>query len=274
MKSRFLKIAALVLAVALIVGVCAFANSLVGNPISKSLANNAAKKYVEQAYNNTDYELTDVSYDMKDGYYHATVSSPSSVDTHFELLINGFGKVKHDYYEYDVLSGWNTAHRIDKDYRKAVDDFFESNSFPYNAHTGYGELVFVTEEGKSSYNAPDYAITTNNLTIDAYYNANEIGKQSGKLTVYIADEVVSVERMAQILLVIRECFDSAGIGFYAIDCALEYPQEDEDVYKYGKVEVYEFLYSDIYAEGMTERVEAANSAAQIYFGFNEGDFED
>ena len=34
MKKKILKIAALVLALALIVGVCIFANSLVGNPIS------------------------------------------------------------------------------------------------------------------------------------------------------------------------------------------------------------------------------------------------
>ena len=38
MKKKILKIAALVIAIALIIGICWFANGLVGNPISKSLA--------------------------------------------------------------------------------------------------------------------------------------------------------------------------------------------------------------------------------------------
>ena len=50
MKKRILKIAALVLAVVLIIGVCLFANSLVGNPISKALAENTAEKYIKEAY--------------------------------------------------------------------------------------------------------------------------------------------------------------------------------------------------------------------------------
>ena len=48
MKKKILKIAALVIAIALIIGVCWFANGLVGNPISKSLATRTAEKYIEE----------------------------------------------------------------------------------------------------------------------------------------------------------------------------------------------------------------------------------
>ena len=48
MKKRVLKVAALVTAIMLIIGVCLFANSLVGNPISKALAKNTAEKYIEK----------------------------------------------------------------------------------------------------------------------------------------------------------------------------------------------------------------------------------
>ena len=46
MKKKVLKIIALVMAIALIVGVCIFANSLVGNPISKWVATNTAEKHL------------------------------------------------------------------------------------------------------------------------------------------------------------------------------------------------------------------------------------
>ena len=261
---KILKIGALALAVILIAGVCLFANALVGNPISKLLAQNTAKNYIEETYEGKNYELEGISYSFKDGYYHANVVSPDSIDTHFTLLINGFGKLVYDYYENNVTNGWNTAYRLEDDYRKTVKTIFDSGAFPYNAHIGYGELITIAPEDKDRPDVPEYAIITNELKLDAYYNVNELGKRAGKLTVYIADETVTAERLGEILLGARDCFDKAGVGFYAIDCVLEYPQEEGGNYRYGRVEVMEFLYSDIYAEGLTERVEAANEAAIAY----------
>ena len=60
MKKKILKIGALVLAIVLIVGVCLFANSLIGNPISKALAKNTAEKYLEENYPDTDFELGEI----------------------------------------------------------------------------------------------------------------------------------------------------------------------------------------------------------------------
>ena len=219
MRTSFLKILAFIVAFALIIGVCLFANSLLGNPISESLAKNTAEKYVSDTYKDTDYELEEVTYSFKDGYYHAHVTSKSSVDTHFELLINGFGKLKYDNYDQNVKSGWNTASRLDTEYRNTVKTLFESNTFPYNEHIGYGEIVFVLEEYKDDVQA--YALVTEKLTVDAYYNANEFGKNHGKLTVYLDDENPSAERMAEVLLGIRGCFDNAGIGRNSIFACYE-----------------------------------------------------
>lgn len=264
--TNVLKIGALVLALALIVGVCLFANSLVGNPISKSMAENTAKKHIEQNYKNTDYELKEVSYNYKDRYYHALISSDSKIDSEFTLMINKLGKVEYDNYEYSVTNGWNTAIRHDKDYRKAVETLIKSNNFPYEAYIGYGELIFVTEEQKDDPMTSDYALITNELTPGAYYDVNKLGASSGKLTVYIDDETVSTERMAEILLGIRKCFDDAGVGFHAIECVLEYPKNEDGFYEFGRVEVIDFLYSDIYEENLIERVEKANEAAIEYYG--------
>jgi hypothetical protein len=265
MKKRILKILALCAGIILILGVCIFANSLVGNPISKALATSTAKKHLKENYANTYYELGDVSYSFKDGYYHAQVFSPRSIDSSFSLLINGLGKLRYDYYENNVTNGWNTAYRLRDDYRKTVDTLIESDSFPYAVILGYGDLEFITAEYKDMPDIPEYALLTNDLTLDSYYNVNELGKKAGVLTLYIADETVSEERLAEILLGIRECFDRAGVGFYIIDCVLEYPQNENAEYRYGNVEISEFLYSDIYADGLVERVKAAAEKTENYY---------
>ena len=54
MKKKILKIAALIIAVALIIGIGVVANALNGNPISKMLARKAADAYLEEHYPNTD----------------------------------------------------------------------------------------------------------------------------------------------------------------------------------------------------------------------------
>ena len=46
MKKKHLKIAALILALAIIAGLCLFANALVGNPVSKALATRTAKGHL------------------------------------------------------------------------------------------------------------------------------------------------------------------------------------------------------------------------------------
>ena len=86
MKKRILKIAAFVFAIALIVGVCVFANGLVGNPISKAIATNTAEKHLEENYADKDFEIERVFYSFKDGYYHAFIYSPSSIDSDFTMV--------------------------------------------------------------------------------------------------------------------------------------------------------------------------------------------
>jgi len=57
-----------------------------------------------------------------------------------------------------------------------------------------------------------------------------------------------------------------GVKFYVIDCVLEYPKnEDSSKKQEGRVEVREFLYADIYEEGMVERVKASDEAANAYY---------
>ena len=266
MKKRILKIAAFVFAIALIAGVCVFANALVGNPISKAMATNTAEKHIEENYADKDFEIERVTFSFKDGYYHAFIYSPSSIDSDFTILVDMWGKLRYDTYEDRVLSGGNTADRISRDYRAVVDKVLDSQAFPYNEHIGYGDFDFYPRVHLEEYTVPEYALITEDLTLDAFYDVNELGAKHGKLTIYIDDDTVSYERLSEILLDIRRIFDDTGVKFYVIDCVLEYPKnEDSSKKQEGRVEVREFLYADIYEEGMVERVKASDEAANAYY---------
>ena len=265
MKKRILKIAALVFAIVLIVGVCIFANGLVGNPISKAVATNTAEKHLEETYADKDFEIERVFYSFKDGYYHAFIYSPSSIDSDFTILIDMWGKMRYDTYKDRVLSGGNTADRIGRDYRETVDKVLDSQAFPYNAHIGYGDFKFYPREHLKEHTVPEYALITEDLTLDAFYDVNELGAKHGMLTIYIEDNTVTVERLSKILLDIKTIFDNAGVKFYMIDCVLEYPKLEDGKRREERVEVMNFLYSDIYEEGMVERVKASDEAANAYY---------
>lgn len=265
MKKKILKIAALVLALVLIVGVCVFANSLVGNPISQMLATKTAEKYLEENHPGKDYVLEGVTFNFKFICYNAHFSSPSSPDSSFSLMLGMDGKIIQDYYENNVLTGWNTARRLGNEYRAAVGKVLDNPAFPYQLDIGYGDLEFISEEYKDAPEVPDYALITNDLELDGIYDMNELGAKAGKLTVYIWDDTVTVERLAEIMLDIKKMLDDAGVRFYIMDCVLQYPKPEEGEWKQNRVEVIGFLCDHIYETGMVDRVRKANEAAKDYY---------
>ena len=93
---RYVKMLALVVAFVMILGIGLFANGLLGNPISKMLATNTAKEYIEAQYGDADYYIERISYSFKDTSYHAYIVSPSSVDTEFTLYVSMLGKLQRD----------------------------------------------------------------------------------------------------------------------------------------------------------------------------------
>ena len=265
MKKKILKIAAFVLALALIVGVCVFANSLVGNPVSKLLATKTAEKYLEENHPGKDYQLDGVTFSFKLTCYYAYFSSPGSPDSSFSLLLGMDGKIIHDYYENNVLVGWNTARRLSDEYRAAVGKVLDNPAFPYHIDIGYGDLEFISEEYKNAPEVPDYALITNDLELDGIYDIGVLGAKAGKLTVYICDDTVSIERLAEIMLDMKKMLEDAGVRFYIMDCVLQYPKPEEGAWKQDRVEVMDFLCSDIYEEAMAARVREANDAAKDYY---------
>lgn len=265
MKKKILKIAAFVVALALIVGVCIFANSLVGNPISKLLATNTAKQYIKENHPDMDYQLDGVTFNFKFVCYNAYFTSPSSPDSSFTLMLGMDGKIIQNYYEAHVIERGNTARRLEEEYRTAVGKVLDNPSFPYNSHIDYGELQFIQEEYRNAEGVPPYALITNDLELDGIYDVNELGAKAGKLTIYVYDDTVTVERLAEIILDIKGMLDDAGVRFYVMDCVLEYPKPESGEWKQGRVEVMDFLSSNIYEEGLVDRVQASNDAAEDYY---------
>ena len=256
------KILALILALALIAGVGVFANGVVGNPVSKRLATSTAQKRLVEVYADKDYEIERVTFSFKDGSYHAFIVSPSSLDSEFSMSLNWKGQLRWDSYEDRVLSGENTAARINKEYRAATEAIFTSPAFPYYSHIEYGDIEFNSREWLDVEDLPSYALYTEDLELDKVYDIRELGKAAGHLVLYVYDEVVSVEKAAEILMEVKHLMDAGGVAFYAIDLVLEYPKPvDDSPRKEGRVETMEFLYDDIYEEGMVERIDAANEAA-------------
>ena len=262
MKKLILKIAAFVVALALIVGVGLFANALIGNPISKLIARTTAEKYLSETYPDMTLELSDAEYSFKETCYHVHVTQPDQLDGEFTLAFDMLGRLLYDDYEDRVPGGWNTAYRIEADYRKAVETVLNSSTFPSDYSIGYGEMEFVSRRYKDEGLVPSYALVTEDLTLGGAYNLGKLGAQAGKVTVYLYDDTVTAERLAELLLLIRESFDNAGVTFYVMDCVLESPDE---ALVGDRVEVMDFLYSDIHEENLTERVEAADRAAKAYY---------
>jgi len=265
MKGRGLKIVALLAALVLILGVGWFANEVVGNPISKLLAKNTAEKYLDENYGGTDYYVERVSYSFKDCNYYVYIESPSSVDSSFTLCVSRTGKLKWDSYEERVLNKQNTADRLSMEYRGLVKAVLDSAEFPFFHDIGYGNLMIISKEYIGMDGVVEYVLPAQELELDGVYDVRELGARVGQLVLYVQDETVTVERAAEVLLEVKHTLDEAEVPFFAAHFVLQYPKGEDGRWPEGRVEALDFLSTDIYEEGMVERMRAADEAAKAYY---------
>lgn len=265
MKKKILKVLALVLAIVLIIGVGLFANSLVGNPVSKYLATKSAEEHLAKNYGDKDFVVEEVNYDFKTGGYYARVTSPTSIDSHFSLSFNWLGKLELDCYDDDVTTGWNTAMRLEDDYRNAVKAITESKDFSEKYFIAYGEIPCILSDYPIDEEHPEYALQKEELVIDKIYDIKEVASQHGKLVLYAYDEEVTHERLAELLLDVKNKFDNSGVTFKAVDFVLEPPKEEgQPLMSDEQIKIRNFYYSDIYEDGLVERVKKANQETIEY----------
>jgi len=130
---------------------------------------------------------------------------------------------------------------------------------------GYGDLEFEREVGKETVEG---ALKRSDLVNDKFYNVGELGAKNGELVLYIDTDTVTNEKAAEILLKTKELMDQSGISFYSVHLLLQYPPYDaEKSYERpeGEINLKDFLYSDIYEEGMIERVEKCVQETKDYY---------
>ena len=193
-------------------------------------------------------------YSFKIGGYYVHIVSPSSMDGHFTLTVSMFGKLIGDDYTSRVEGHRNVANRLFSEYRKRVDGVLDSYAYPYKIDMGYGDLEFDREVGTE---AVEGALDRTDLVNDRIYNVGKLGATNGKLVLYIDSDTVTYEKAAEILLKTKELMDAAGISFYSVHFVLRYPPYDAaESYKRpeGEIDLKDFLYTDIYEEGIIERI--------------------
>ena len=268
---KHVKIAIIIPLIALAVGLLWFGNAMLGNPVSRTLATKAAKSFLSDRFSDTDYQMERITYSFKDGRYHAFMTSPTSIDGDFSVSFTMFGEYHYDTYD-SVLDGFNTARRLDSEYRELTDTILNDPTLPYDNTQIYsimfGELEIYPREAFEDPNVtdvPDYALVQEELELNQLYDLKALGAKAGHLVLYIDNDTISVEEAARIMLDFRSMFDEADIPFYAIDFVLRHPRTEDGKSDDEEIRLNNFLYQDIYEEGLAERIEIAIDETAAYY---------
>ena len=257
MKKIF-KIIAILVAFVLIAGVLFITNAFVGNPISKAIVSDNAKKYVAETYPNTDYYIDRVGYDFKTGGYYAQVKSPSSIDTYFSVHYNMWGKVGYDNYTSYVEDRFNTWQRISSDYRSATDEII--NALPYRSDIAFGEIKTL-DRGDGDL---EFGLDMTSLELDKEYDLYDLGSKYGEITLYVYVEDISVDAAAEVLLEVKKRFENQKQSFYVINLVLR-PDDWEPGVGGESTRIENFLYEDIIETGIEDKIDAVLKATQEYY---------
>ena len=267
---KCIRIIGIVLVIALIAVLIWFGNVMMGNPVSHALASNAAKAFLSDRFSGTDYQMERITYSFKDGRYHAFMLSPTSIDGDFSVCFSMLGEYCYDTYD-SVQDGWNTAQRLNSEYRKLTDTILNDPALPYDNTQVYsimfGELEIYPKEfidDPNVHDIPDYSLVQDDLELNKIYDIKELGAQAGHLILYVDNEVISVEETARIMLDFRSMFDEADIPFYAMDFVLRHPRTEDGQSDDEEIRINDFLYQDIYEDGLTDRIEIAIEGTAAY----------
>ena len=265
------RITIVIVLIVLSVGLLWFCNAMFGNPVSHTLASKAAKAFLSEHFSGTDYQMERITYSFKDGRYHAFITSPTSIDGDFSITFSMLGEYCYDTYD-SVLDRFNTARRLDSEYRKLTDTILNDPALPYDNTQIYsimfGKLEIYPREAFEDPNAtdvPEYAIVQEDLELNKVYDIKEMGAKAGHLILHVDNDIISVEEASRIMLDFRAMFDEAGIPFYAMDFVLRHPRTEDGKSDDEEIRINDFLYEDIYEDGLTQRIEIGIEETAAYY---------
>ncbi len=279
MTKKITRIIAWTVCIAIISVGLYFLSAVFGNPVSSALAKATAKDHLQENYPDTDFEIERIGYDLKTGGYYIKMVSPSSPDSYFTIYTDGLGRFKRDS-SYRIADGTNTFARLDDAYRSLVRSALPPDHLEMDMH--YGELRtaglyeifdYTNEKGERKHYTltKDYGLDTSTLVLDGEYDIYQLGRDHGCIHVNVYDKEVTVQRAAELLLQIKAYLDDQGIPFHAIDFDLCEPRNAEGQLVGDQISLFEFLYSDIYEEGMIDRVQQYWNITQEHYAIQDGE---
>lgn len=254
-----LRVIAAVTAFAMIAVLLEFANELLGNPVSYLVAKKNARKYVAENYADEGYVVEDASYFFKFKDYAVHVAKPGSEDCHFLVYYNMFGAFCGDNYESYVKNRGNVCRRLEISYHELVESVLESPANPYNTENAiqFGQLIFESGEEIEKEGERGFGLPRDILIPDKQYDIAELGAKAGLLIFDVeAQGDLTPEKAAKVLLDVAEFTERGGVSFYAIDLMLKSSD--------GHYYVNNFRRSDIYEEGLVERVRSVGMTEEEY----------
>lgn len=278
MKKKITSIICWTVCIAFLCVVLYFISAFFGNPFSSALAKSTAKRYLEEYYPDTDFMIENVSYDMKSGGYHVYVESPTSIDSHFYIYCDWLGRYNDDTSSC-ITDGSNTYVRLTTEYWDLVREKLPYADFDIDI--GFGDLRvagvfeiydYIDENGERKHYTltKDYGLDISSLVLDGEYDLQVLGREHGSLSVRIHDDIISVERAAELLLELKTCLDKQGLPFHAIDFTLSAPRNENGQSVGPSIRLIEFLYSDIHEDGLADRVQASWDVTQEHSAIQDG----
>lgn len=252
-KHRLKQGTLILLAVTMTVGLLTLAEALTGNPWSKKLAETAAQAYLEGKFPDSDLYLADTWYDSKRGHYQMEIRSASAVDTHFKVDADKAGNIRFDTYD-DVLTGWNTAARLEESYASLTEPVLRQLRENYPQLHGGCSLNFETVPWPEDPEQIQFLFLGKPLIPNGDYDIQALAAQTGKLELRLEAAEVSANMAAKLLLDVRRTMDASGVPFRSIDLTLRSPKAAE------RLELKQFAYVEIREEGLVQRIGEAIEA--------------
>lgn len=239
--------------------VCAF----FGNPVSYYLSKESADDYIAENYAGQDFVIEDVGYDFKRTGYYAKVRKPGSKDIHFNIYFDLLGRPCYDSYE-NIEDGWNTYMRLESEYRNLVKETETDVAEVFTSDIFFGEIKTRDEVNDYVWKEP-YGIVTNNLIVDHEYDMNDFSAEYGHIVFYYDETELTAEKAAERLLQFKAIMDKHNIKFYAIDFIAQEPKTETNAGNREEFSVREFRCSDIYEEGLADRLQEASDSLAAYY---------
>jgi len=156
-------------------------NGFYGNPISAYFATQANVKYIEEKYPEFKFEVSKANYHAKFPEYVSLAKSTALPDLHFEVRYKN-GKTQYDYYESDVLTGYNTEKRFGQERTNEIKPLltakYEKNLKERCFVEFDEEFAILFKEGKVKINQPYYKEFECNTNLFADFSLDTVTPQT------------------------------------------------------------------------------------------------